>query len=246
MWHFSRSIKSANERIARRTLFIRRIPKAKTKKDVIVNFFADKLPDVVIDGVQLVYNIRQLRALYAEHVNFVNAIGYCDEYLREYNEPCEIRPYFLGLFGGLCCCCKCCSKSDGLTYYREQEIITERALEKEFRETISNPVGCAFITFRTEKMAQTVFKFLRKQQRQNCGLLSCCGSCSFGSSSCRDDDLSTRRWQTCYAPDPEDVNWCVPGGLCCAATLTGVLFLLTGTIFPLIWGWCGCDASSSI
>lgn len=206
MWHFSRSIKYENERIARRTLLIRRIPKAKAKKDVIISFLAEKFPDIVIDGVQLLYDIRKLRALYAEHVNVVNAIGYCDEYLREYNEPCEIRPYFLGLFGGLCCCCKCCGKSDGLTFYREEEIRTERALEKEFKDTISNPLGSAFITFKTEKMAQTVFKYLRKHQRKSCNILTCCGACTFGSAGCR-DELSIGRWQTSYAPDPEDVNW---------------------------------------
>lgn len=209
MWHFARSIKAAKERVARRTIFIRRIPKAKANKDTLIDFFTAKFPDIVIDGVQLVYNIKQLRALYCDYVNVVNAIGYCDEYLREYREPCEIRPYFLGLFGGLCCCCRCCSKSDGLTYYREQALRTERELSKEFMETISNPVGSAFITFRTEKMAQTAFKYLRHLQRRNCGLISCCGLLSPLRSSCGADELATHRWQICYAPDPEDINWFV-------------------------------------
>jgi hypothetical protein len=174
-----------------------------------MNFFASEFPDIVIDGVQLVYNIKQLRALHAEHVNIVNAIGYCEEYLREYNEPCEIRPYFLGLFGGLCCCCRCCDKSDGLTYYREQEALIERDLEKEFKDTISNPVGAAFITFRSENMAQNVFRSLRKRQRENCGCITCCGTSPTQCFHCGDDNdnLLTRRWQTCFAPDPEDVNW---------------------------------------
>ena len=208
MTHFSRSIKAENEQVARRTLFIRRIPKNKTNKEVLVNFLKQKFSDVVIEGVQLVYDIKKLRDLYTEHINTVNAIYYCQEYLDEFKEPCEIRPYFLGHFGGLCCCCRCCAKTDGLLYYREQEAQIERSLEKHFRETISNPIGSVFITFKTEKMAQSVYKYLKQQQEEPCSCLPCTRvwHCIRNMCAAR-DEMKLRRWQVSYAPNPEDVNW---------------------------------------
>ena len=130
MCHFSKTIKNVNEQVAKRTLFIRRIPKGKTKKEVIVEFIRTKFPDIVVEGVQFVYGIRKLKTLHLEHVNVVNAIYYCQEYVEEYRERCEIRPYYMGHLGGLCCLCHCCKKTDGLLYYREQEQVLERDLRK--------------------------------------------------------------------------------------------------------------------
>jgi hypothetical protein len=208
MAHFSKSIKAENEQVAKRTLFIRRIPKNKTNKENLVNYLRQKFPDVVIEGVQLVYDIKKLRDLYTEHINTVNAIYYCQEYLDEFKEPCEVRPYFLGHFGGLCCCCRCCKKTDGLMHYREQEAQIERDLEKQFRETISSPIGSVFITFKTEKMAQSVYKYLKQQQEEPCSCLPCVRvwHCLINTCSSR-DDMKVRRWQVSYAPNPEDVNW---------------------------------------
>lgn len=214
MCHFSKTIKNVNELVAKRTLFIRRIPKAKTKKDVIVEFIRSKFPDIVVEGVQFVYGIRKLKTLHLEHVNVVNAIYYCQEYVDEYRERCEIRPYYMGHLGGLCCLCKCCKKTDGLLYYREQEQVLERDLEKAFRESISNPVGSVFITFKTERMAQNVYKFLKENQEQACSFLPCFTCCyrfwtwviSFFVKT-DEDELKIGRWEVSYAPNPEDVNW---------------------------------------
>lgn len=208
MTHFAKSVKSQNEQVARRTLFLRRIPRNKMNKEVIVNYIQSQVPDIVVEGVQLVYNIRELKRLYLEHMNMVNAIHYCQEYFDEYREPCEIRPYFLGNCGGICCCCSCCEKTDGLSFYRDQEEVIERDLEKEFRETISNPVGSVFITFKTEEMAQSVYKFLLEGHEQSCYWLPClrlwsCMRALFGPK----DEFKTRRWEVSFAPHPEDVNW---------------------------------------
>lgn len=43
---------------------------------------------------------------------------------------------------------------DGFRYYEAREHELEKDLEKEYRHTISNPVGSVFITFQNERMAQ--------------------------------------------------------------------------------------------
>ena len=202
MWHFSQRIRAERQCVARRTLLLRHVPRSQVRKERLLAFFAEHLPDVVVDGVQLVYNTKQLRALYAEHCNMVNAVAYCQEYLQQFGERCEVRPYFLGLMGGLCCCCTCCGKRDGLSHYQEQAQRTERDLTQQFVQTISAPVGAAFVTFRSEAMAQAVVKWLRRRQRQDrCACLS----------GRPQEALAPERWLVSYAPDPEDVLWWVPG-----------------------------------
>lgn len=154
MSHFSKIIKADEEQCAKRTLFIRRIPKTKRIKETLVNYFTALFSDTIVEGVQFVYDTRSLTDLHANYSNMVNAKCFCEEYSSEYQESCQVRPYFLGQFGGLLCCCNCCPKVDGSQHYalREQEL--EKEIEREFKKTISNPTGSVFITFQTEKMAQ--------------------------------------------------------------------------------------------
>lgn len=154
MHRFSRAIKADNEKIARRTLLIRRIPKEKRNKDTLVSFFTDIFSDLVIEGVQFVYDVYDLEGLSNELTTVQNAKLYCDEFNNEFKTRYKIRPAFLGQFGFLCPCCRCCDKVDGVKKYSEREKEIEKEIEIQFQQTISKPMGSVFLTFETEKMAQ--------------------------------------------------------------------------------------------
>ncbi|RWS16487.1 hypothetical protein B4U79_02323, partial [Dinothrombium tinctorium] len=212
MCHFSKTIKAEDEQIARRTLYIRRIPKVKRSKEAILDYFQNHFPEALIEGIQFVYDTRKLNSCYLEYDSVVNAKYYCEEYWNEYRKRCEVRPYFLGHFGAFVCCN--CDLVDGLTYYSNKEQELERDLEKEFRHVISHPTGSVFITFQTEKMAQKVYKMLRENREKACSFFPCCNFCfRIGLWFMRlfnpqnEDEYKASRWTVSYAPYPDDINW---------------------------------------
>ncbi|RWS31737.1 transmembrane protein 63C-like protein [Leptotrombidium deliense] len=212
MCHFSRTIKADDEQIVRRTLYIRRVPRSKRYKEMMLKYFQTHIPDVVIEGIQFVYDTRKLNELHLEYDSVVNAKYYCEEYWTEYRKRCQVRPYFMGHFGCVVCCD--CELVDGLTHYTKREQELERDLEKEFRNIISHPTGSVFITFQTERMAQKVYKVLRENQEKTCSFCSCCNCCfRIGSwflhlfNQQANDEYEASRWTVSYAPYPDDINW---------------------------------------
>lgn len=91
MCHFSSIIKTDNEQVAKRTLFIRRIPKAKATKETLIRFIETHVPNAKVEGVQFVYDAKNLKNLHQSYINVVNAKYYCREYSEEYRERCEVR-----------------------------------------------------------------------------------------------------------------------------------------------------------
>ncbi|XP_015787260.1 CSC1-like protein 1 [Tetranychus urticae] len=210
MCHFSKRIKADELRIVKRTLYVRRIPKSKRSKDGLASHLNQLFPDVVIEGIQFVYNTRRLKTLHLEYNNVANAKYYCEEYLNENHKRCDVYPYFMGHLGPYSCCG--CDKVDGISYYEGREQELEREIEKEFRSCISDPSGSAFITFQNEKMAQKVYRALRKNQEESCTLFPC--NCCFRLGTAirklfyqDSDEFETSRWLVGYAPYPDDINW---------------------------------------
>ncbi|XP_074598159.1 transmembrane protein 63 isoform X1 [Brevipalpus obovatus] len=211
MCHFSKTIKAEEQRIVKRTLYVRRVPKTKRSKDQLIDYLHLRFPDVSIEGMQFVYNTHRLRSLHYDYNNVVNAKYFCEEYQNEYHKRCEIYPYFLGHLGPYACCG--CHKADGINHYETREQELEREIEKEFRDCISEPSGSVFVTFQTEKMAQKVYRELRKAQDESCTLFPC--NCCFRLGTwlkklcnCHDsDEFETSRWLVSYAPYPDDINW---------------------------------------
>ena len=201
MSHFNSAMKARSESEAERTLFIRHIPKQHVDKELLIRFFNQQFPGTSVEGVQLVYSIKYLRRLHMKLMNAQNAIQEIWQYVTYNNCKYEMRPYFLGHFGGLCCCCCCCEKVDGMLYFREQEMLLEKMLAKEFKRTISNPTGSVFITFETAQMASDVNNFFNtraKRVLKQIPLLNLVVP---------PDEYKSRTWLVSFAPHPEDVNW---------------------------------------
>lgn len=120
MWIFSIQVTEASAPVANRTLFIRRIPKNKVDKSLIVEYFDESIlknwlipesnkPE--IEAVQFVFDIRKLSKLEKAHDTAFNARHFCEKEEEKKQMKYEIRPYFCGQFG---CCCFClCPKVDG-------------------------------------------------------------------------------------------------------------------------------------
>lgn len=200
MYRFSTSVPSEFEHQSNRTLFISDIPINLARRRHLVSWFGINFPDVSIEGIQHIYETEKLEHLYTEYVNLTNAAKYCEEYLDKNNVEISIRPFFLGRT--CVCCCYQCPEIDGLTYYRRKAMLIEAELEKLFKKTVDNPSGSIFITFKTDKMAKTVYNALRG-----------CQCCAYLPTQIifnifrKDDGMGSWRWQVHYAPDPDDVNW---------------------------------------
>lgn len=217
MHRFSRAIKLDEEQITRKTLLIRRIPKDKRTKQHIADYFNKAVPTSIIEGIQPVYNVRNLTPLTNELTNLVNARCYCVEYLELKGKRLKIRPASFGEFGCLCGCCECCRKVDGIEYYIKQEDDLKEKINAEMTKSLAHPTGGFFITFQDEKMAQEAFVHIRKKQEQ---VLAFCPFSNtltqlttwlqrmLNLSRNRQDEIEVARWLVSYAPYPDDINWC--------------------------------------
>lgn len=215
MHRFSKVIKLDEEQITRRTLLIRRIPKNKRNKELLSAYFKKVIPNVVIEGIQSVYNVRKLTPLTNELTTLVNARCYCIEYLELKGKRLKIRPSAFGEFGCLCGCCESCKSVDGIQYYTKAEEELQQRITTEMSQAVSHPTGGFFITFQTERMAQEAFVHLRQQQERAFSFCPFSSTFTQVSTWCRkcfnsqeNDDLQVAQWMVSYAPYPDDINWC--------------------------------------
>ncbi|XP_054152940.1 CSC1-like protein 1 [Oppia nitens] len=208
MNHFSKVIKSDDENITRRTLLIRRIPKFKNTKEILINYFQQSFPDCHITGIQVVHDFTDLQSLELEYQNAVNAKEFCDNYQTKHNQKLSIRPYCMGQLG--CCCCCFCQSVDGYEYYSQSVVKITEELKKELSNMFSMPTGSVFITFETEKQAMEIYKYLKERQ-QSCLCCVCITNVITWITSVFNDNqidsLELNRWQVSYAPYPDDINW---------------------------------------
>lgn len=201
MSHFNGKIKSKSDSIARRTLLMRHIPREKVNKESILILMRDKFPDAVVEGIQLVYDIKYVRKLHSNLINAQNAISCVWQYIEEYKCRYEMRPYFFGHFGGICCCCCFCPKVDGMIYFREEELRLQHKIAVEFKRTIDAPIGSVFITFESEQSAEEVNRYFNRRTNK---ILN---SLPFVSLVRKQDELKPWKWIVSFAPNPVDVNW---------------------------------------
>lgn len=151
MNHFAKVIKTDDEHITMRTLLIRRIPKFKNTKEILINYFEQTFADCRIAGIQLVHNYTELEALETEYQNVLNAKNYCQKHNNHSGDSLVIRPYCLGQLG--CCCCCFCASTDALKYYADSQLKIASDVRKELNKCFDSPTGAVFVTFETEKQA---------------------------------------------------------------------------------------------
>ncbi|RWS26164.1 hypothetical protein B4U80_10297 [Leptotrombidium deliense] len=213
MYHFSRIIEAQERNTCTRTLFIRGIPERMRSKQLIRTSLLNAVKGIRIVGLQLVYDVRALQNMHLEYINVLNAKYYCEEYVFEFNERFEGRPYLLGKFGGILCCCSCCPKVDGLEYYSNRQRQLLKQIRKEYNRCIDKPHGSCFITLETEEMAEQVMSYIKYERKQSNFLFAICGFICRTLVLCKncckspENPSNIHTWRSDYAPYPDDINW---------------------------------------
>ena len=154
MNHFSGLIKDTVQSVDQRIILIENIPESKRKTKLLLKFFNEKFPKLVIKRITFVYDIRQLTNMKNQLLTAIEAKKFCYQYRLIYGQRCEVRPYCCGRCGGFCCCCGCCPKLDGVLYYAEEKAELELEIHREINEVVIKPRGLAFIEFENKSMAK--------------------------------------------------------------------------------------------
>ena len=150
---FSQIVGKRVENIDKKILLIENIPKLRRNSMEIRDFFTKRFPNVAIKRITFVYDIRKLAVLMKKLWTSIEAKKYCRFYQRKYGLRCEVRPYLLGNFRGLCGCCRCYPKVDGLEYYTQEQMDLQQKIDVEVQITTANPQRIAFVAFESEEMA---------------------------------------------------------------------------------------------
>ncbi|XP_037072136.1 calcium permeable stress-gated cation channel 1-like isoform X2 [Pollicipes pollicipes] len=181
-----------------RTLMITSIPRQACNRNSLLKHFQEAYPMVGLQDIQFSYNISRLMELDQQRDAMFQARLYADEYLASTGDRLAIRPYVCGHF---CCCCSLCGcvEVDAIQHYSREESRLSRQVEIEKATALNQPLGIAFITFRSKEMASRVLN-------EHALLLGC---------RCRQNPpassmsalLKPYRWQVQVAPPPEDIYW---------------------------------------
>ncbi|XP_025018589.1 CSC1-like protein 1 isoform X2 [Tetranychus urticae] len=201
--HNHASTRLNKDRFATRTLFIRKTVNKKgalAREDIAALIQEITTNELVIEGIQFVYDVRGMKQFKDDFVLYFNAEKFCLDYLDEYDESFELRPYRYGQWLGLLGLGLFFPKTFGLTYYRTKKWEAVRNLLREYTKTMGNAQGAFFITFRTESMARSVY--------QQINTTSCILQYFPNNSYCNSQERNeAESWQASFAPDPTDINW---------------------------------------
>ncbi|XP_054157850.1 uncharacterized protein LOC128956190 [Oppia nitens] len=139
--HFHNVVNTHTRDVDQKTLIIENITKSGRKSSQLFNYFKKRFPKVMIKRITFVYDIRKLDKLDYRLLTAIEAKQYCHRYWLEFGYRCEVRPYCLGKFGGVCLCCGCCPKLDGTLYYAEEKAELKNLIKKEVKRLFWEPVG---------------------------------------------------------------------------------------------------------
>lgn len=204
MCHFSRAVNANANNYVKRTLLIQNVPKRMRVQAAVSEYFERIFPNIGIEGIQFVYNTKELRLLHSQFTASVNARTYCIEY----NSSSAKR-----LAVPSCCLARCCCSGDGedaLNYYDKQIETLESRVTKEFYQTIGRPTGSMFITFKTPEMAKTVYQHLVELHEQSWAHFISARifpTCPTLMKLTNGDEMMSDMWIVSKAPYPEDINW---------------------------------------
>ncbi|KAF0306501.1 CSC1-like protein 2 [Amphibalanus amphitrite] len=181
-----------------RTIMITNVPRAACNRNSLLKHFQEAYPSIGLQDIQFSYNISRLMELDRERDAMFQARLYADEYLANTGERLAIRPY---ICGNICCCCaRCgCVEVDAIQHYSREESRLSRQVEIEKAAALNQPLGIAFITFRSREMAARVLN--------EHALLMGCRCRQNPPSSSLSSVLKPHRWQVQVAPPPEDIYW---------------------------------------
>ncbi|CAL1280969.1 unnamed protein product [Larinioides sclopetarius] len=194
MKHFSANLKlNDNESLVNRTLLISNVPKELCDESILLSHFQEAYPECHVEKVHLAHDVRILTKLDAARETSTHARLYCENILKETGIRPKMRPYYCG---HLCVCSKC-EQVDALDYYGEEENALATAVDRQRSVSLLKPVGLAFVTLKTEEMAERIYKDHQKR----------CQCSANPPSSSYSRQLNPYNWNVDFAPPPEDIFW---------------------------------------
>lgn len=127
-----------------RTIQITNISSRDCDRTEIRNYIKELFPEVVIEDIQLAYNITKLSATAEEYEKVMAARSYCEIY-KNRGTTIKVIPN--------CCTLK---STDALEYYRDREFRLGGEVARLKASALNDPLGIAFITFTSTETAQHV------------------------------------------------------------------------------------------
>ncbi|XP_015924374.2 CSC1-like protein 2 [Parasteatoda tepidariorum] len=194
MKHFSANLKlNDNESFVNRTLMIFNVPKDLCEESILLQHFQEAYQDCSVEKVNLAYDVRTLTKLDSERETSTHARIYCENILKETGIRPRMRPHYCGHI----CVCSRCEQVDALDYYTEEEHALATAVDRQRSVSLLKPVGLAFVTLKTEEMAERIYKDYQKH----------CQCTVSPSSSSYSRQLNPYNWTVDFAYPPEDIFW---------------------------------------
>ncbi|CAG7833945.1 unnamed protein product [Allacma fusca] len=193
--HFSTSLQvGEDDSVMSRTVMISQIAKQNShSEDKLRSHFLEIYPDIVIEEISFAYDISTLKKAESSWRAAKSARLFWEKDWEKKGVRPKLRPHFCGKL--LCCCAV--KKIDAIDYYRSVEVLFDGLVEAERKQSLSHPLGIAFITFQNVEMAQCVvtdYRFTVQCLHQR-------------PHSYFSRKLKASQWVISYAPQPQDLHW---------------------------------------
>lgn len=140
--------------------------------------FRQAYPDLTLSEVQFAYDVSEISKLdrqrRAMHIGKITS----ERIYEQTNRRPQMHPFHFGSLVELCCCC--CSSyllkknanggdennpnssTDSISFYSKNENELTLQINSLKQEVLKHPLGIAFVTFETQKMAESFLKHYRQ------------------------------------------------------------------------------------
>lgn len=229
MRQFSKRMDYTEADYVSRTVLITNFPRKYCKSELIFKHFEQAYPDLTLSEVQFAYDVSEISKLdrqrRAMHIGKITS----ERIYEQTNRRPQMHPFHFGSLVELCCCC--CSSyllkknanggdennpnssTDSISFYSKNENELTLQINSLKQEVLKHPLGIAFVTFETQKMAESFLKHYRLGPLGHFLNITCAHrmSCYLCRDLARSSELSTAlrsdHWYAKYAPSPNNIKW---------------------------------------
>lgn len=164
MRHFSVNLEirsdDEDDDFSSRTLMISGVPDTYCTKEFMTRHITEAYgEDLIIEEVQIAYDVSKLSWLDQKRENARRARIFCENQAQKHGAGQQMKPMTCGI---LCmtCNCKCCvNATNALTFYQKEEEMFNEEVKKETARVKTKSIGIAFVTFRYVKRSSFLNPF---------------------------------------------------------------------------------------
>ena len=170
---------------------------------IYFNIFKETFPACEILDVRFAYNVTKLEIVYQKLEEVKSALSYC---IRKGRIKDDTPTYpSIDVYPKNCsryclCFCQCCvTKLEGMEFYGEEKQKLLEEFETEKSGALKEPLGIAFITFKSYQMSKDVHDAFKTS------IFTCWNARPPKTS--LTSMMRPYQWNVSYAPVPEDIYW---------------------------------------